>query len=281
MKHKFKYIGAAIGECAATLGAEKAPDVIKAKLHLVDNWQTTIYCNARQKPPALDEVASFSVKLANVTAEVLSAGYKFITFGGDHSCAIGTWSGVAKLHQEFGVIWIDAHMDAHTHETTLTGNIHGMPVASLLGVGAGALQNIVFTGPKIKPENIVLIGIRSYEAEEKKLLETLGVKIFMMSEVSKIGFAACMNYAIEKFAAKNIQYGISFDVDGLDPKYLTATGTMEQNGIDLQQVCSAFNKINLDDLIGLELVEYNPDLDNENCSDIATIKQILDSLPKR
>ncbi len=226
MNHKFKYIGAAIGECAATLGAEKAPDVIKEKLNLIDNWQTTIYCNARQKPPALEEVASFSTMLANVTVDVLSAGYKFITFGGDHSCAIGTWSGVAKLYQEFGIIWIDAHMDAHTHATTLTGNVHGMPVASLLGAGVGALKNIFFTGPKIKPENIVLIGIRSYEAEEKELLESLGVKIFMMAEVNKVGFAACMDYAIKKFRAKNIKYGISFDVDGLDPKYLTATGTM-------------------------------------------------------
>ena len=279
MNKNFKYIGAAIGECAATIGPEKAPDIIKEKLGLQDNWQATIYCNAKQKPPTIEEISNFFSQLADVTEDVLTKGEKFITFGGDHSCAIGTWSGVAKIHDEFGLIWIDAHMDAHTHDTTLSGNVHGMPVASLLGVGADELKTIALARPKIKAENIVLIGIRSYEAEEKELLDSLGVKVFLMDEVKQIGFKACMDYALNHFASKNMKYGISLDVDGLDPAYITATGTMVEDGIDLEQLCTEFAKIKLNDLIGVEIVEYNPELDDNNHKDLATIKRILQAIP--
>ena len=183
---------------------------------------------------------------------------------------------MADCIPEFGLIWIDAHMDAHTHATSHTGNIHGMPVAALLGHGDKGLTDIAFAGAKLKPENIVLIGIRCYEAGEADLLEQLGVKIFKMDEVKQIGFAACMDYALQKFAAQNLDYGISLDLDGLDPKYIAATGTAVADGIDLDDLCNSLkSQIAIDKLIGMEIVEYNPTLDDKNFSELAVVKQIM------
>ena len=113
----------------------------------------------------------------------------FLTLGGDHSCAIGTWSGaasaLAQQQKELGLIWVDAHMDSHTHDTSTSHNIHGMSLAALLGHGRPALTNILSSHSKLKPENVYLIGVRSYEQAEQDLLERIGVKVFYMQEVAE------------------------------------------------------------------------------------------------
>jgi arginase len=275
---KVKYIGAAIGHSAGVVGCEQAPDVIREKLHLASSWHKTLYHDHTTGKNNTQAFADFSNALAKTTSDVLKSHQKFITFGGDHSCAVGTWSGVAEHYAEFGLIWIDAHMDSHTHESSLTGNLHGMPVASLLGQGMTALTHIHLPHAKIKPENIVLIGIRSYEDDEKTLLQKLGVKVFEMDEVNEMGFAACFEYALNRFKQANLPFGISLDVDGLDPSDIHATGLRVENGVLLDEVCAAFKTIDTDKLIGLEIVEYNPTLDDENFSDLNVVKQLIEAV---
>lgn len=274
----YRFIGASIGHAAGITGCEDAPDLIKNQLDLNKLWHKTVYFKGKGKGLAiLDDVALFSNELAQETYKISQLG-KFITFGGDHSCAIGTWSGAYQTHKEFGLIWIDAHMDSHTPESSSSGNIHGMPLATLLGSGDKKLTNILSNNPKLKPENVVLLGIRSYEAEEEKLLNNLGVKIFKMQDIEQIGFQNCFKEILNQFQKKNLKFGITLDLDGLDPKYIKALGTPVPCGIKLPEMLESFKLISEFQLIGVEITEYNPKLDT-NYSGIKLIKDILLHLP--
>lgn len=276
----FQIIGAAIGHAAGVQGCEQAPEIIHQQLPTLGVlWHQTIIAENTQQRDRIHDLAFFSQALAIATDQVLSNGDKFITFGGDHSCAVGTWSAVAQHHDDFGLIWIDAHMDAHTPETSPSGNPHGMPVASLLGYGDSRLTTILSKNPKIKPENIILIGIRSYEDGEAELLEKLGVKVLKIKTVKEQGFVNCMQDAYDYFEAKRLPFGISIDLDGLDPETISAVGTPVENGISLQSLTTALTRLNMPQVIGIEIVEYNPSLDNADCDGIQVIESILNSIP--
>lgn len=276
-----KYIGAAIGKCAEILGCEQAPEVIRNALpQLQSAWHTTVsYDSDKRRQQAIEPLTEFSEKLATATREVIESGDHFITFGGDHSCAIGTWSGVAEAVGEFGLIWIDAHMDAHTPETTLSGNIHGMPVAVLLGEGAQPLTTVAGPSPKLEPANIALLGIRSYETEEAELLDRLGVRVYGMDEINERGFAVCFAEVVEQFQQRELPIGVSFDLDGLDPHIVASVGTPEASGLQLADVVDALATLDPEQLIGVEITEYNPTLDNEEHVDVRVIEHILEKLP--
>ncbi|MCL4122141.1 UNVERIFIED_CONTAM: hypothetical protein GTU68_014212 [Idotea baltica] len=194
-----------------------------------------------------------------------------LVLGGDHSCAMATWSGVhnylKKQNNELGLIWIDAHLDSHRPETSDTGNIHGMPVAHLLGYGHDELKKILNDEPKLKPENIVFFGIRSYEAPEKELLDSLGVKIYYQEDLNTKNFEKIF---LEEFARlekiTNGNVGISFDLDGLDPTNLDAVGTPVEDGIDPIVFYNTIRQINFDSLVCFEIAEYNPLLDKTKVS---------------
>ncbi|MCF6766348.1 arginase [Thiotrichales bacterium 19S3-7] len=276
--HNYKFIGASVGHCAGITGCELAPNLVKEKFNLHNQWIKTVYYQGNQRHlNALDNLVTFSKDLASVTKNTVKSGHKFITIGGDHSCAIGTWSGVAQVHTEFGLIWIDAHMDAHTPDSSDSGNLHGMPVASLLGYGEQKLAHILSETVKVKPENIILIGIRSFESSEAKLIKKLGIKVFMIDEVKKLGFQACFNQALNYFKERQLNFGISFDLDGLDPKDIQALGTPVEDGIRLNELIESFKKIPEKYLIGLEITEYNPSLD-KNDKGLEVIQRVLNSI---
>lgn len=276
-----KYIGAAIGNCAEILGCEQAPQIIRESLpELEAQWHATITFDGHQRrQQAVEPLAEFSQQLAKATCEVIQSGHQFITFGGDHSCAIGTWSGVAQAVGEFGLIWIDAHMDAHTPQSTLSGNIHGMPVATLLGEGANALTMLGGFAPKLQPANIALLGIRSYEPAEAELLERLGVRVYAMDEIKQRGFGECFAEVVSDFEQRQLPIGVSFDLDGLDPHVVAAVGTPEAAGLQLAEVIDALATLNPQQLVGVEITEYNPTLDDNNHADVQVIEQILAKLP--
>jgi arginase len=282
MIEKFKYIGAAIGNCNNKWGCELAPEIIKTKLKLHANWHKTIYAeNINTKLEAFEDLAEFSRKLARETYKLSITDNKFFTIGGDHSCGIGTWSGVHEAIGDFGLIWVDAHLDSHTLESSPSKNLHGIPVASLLGEGDNKLSSILNNSPKIKPENLVFVGTRSYEYEEIELLKRQGVKIYFIEEVIKRGFSKIMNDIIANFEAKNLKYGISFDLDVLSPQEFPAVGTPVKNGITSFEVIDYFNNLKIKNLIGFELVEYNPNLDtNYNALDfICELNNALNKEP--
>src|SRR5665213_879539 len=168
--------------------------------------------------------------------------HKFVSVvGGDHSCAIGTWSGVYDaMHHlgDIGLIWIDAHMDSHTPETTPTNHIHGMPLACLLGYGYPTLTGVLHAAPKFKPENVCLIGVRSYEKGEAALLKHLNVRVFFMEEVQERGFEVVLAEAVQHVNQHTIGYGITLDIDAVDPLEAPGVDVPEPEGIHVKALCN-------------------------------------------
>lgn len=191
-----------------------------------------------------------------------------VVIGGDHSVAIGTWAGVVrhfKTKKEFGLIWIDAHMDAHTMETTPSQAYHGMPLAALLGFGEESLVNLLEKGPVLSPQHVCLIGVRSYEVGEASLLKRLGVRIYFMEEVQTRGFQTILNEALQHVKKGTKGFGLSIDLDGFDPEEAPGVGTPEPDGLKAKEILPALSMIQNDPFFkALEIVEYNPDRDRNN-----------------
>jgi len=266
---KVEAIGISIGNAGRKIGCGRAPYVFLNTIRdrRIDA-QIFNYIGGRTE---IDTMEKYFIKVATKISQVLSNGSFPLALGGDHSCAIGTWSGVydhlKKENKELGLIWIDAHMDSHRPETSDTGNIHGMPVAHLLGHGYDKLKKILNDEPKLKPENIVFFGIRSYEQPEEELLNELGVKVYYQKDLNSQNFEEQFLNEFSKLAKKtNGNVGISFDLDGLDPVMMDAVGTPVENGIQPDVFYEALSKINFDDLICFEVAEYNPMLDKTGMS---------------
>lgn len=211
----------------------------------------------------LNIVYQVNTLIAKLIAQQTQKNQRFCVIGGDHSCAIGTWSGAASaLKGELGLIWVDAHMDAHTFETTHTKNVHGMPVAVLLGKGNKKLTHILTDHPKIKPENLCLIGIRSFEREEASLLKNLGVTVFTNKDVEQQGLETILQHAYQHVTRNTSGFGFSIDLDGFDPEFAPGTGTPVANGIDANDFCRIISRwANDPQLIGFEIAEFNSHLD--------------------
>jgi len=247
------------------------------------HWQAMLVPRSGSKKDSLQRIAALNTELANITFDLTQQCKRFTVLGGDHSCAIGTWSGVVaalekQQQSELGLIWIDAHMDSHTFETTPTGNIHGMPLASLLGYGDTLLTHISIPRPKIDPKRLVLIGIRSFEVEEEKLLQRLGVRIYYMEEIEKRGLDAVFSEALAYVKENSVRLGISLDLDGIDPFDAPGVGVPEANGISGESLCRVLTQLRQESsLVGVEVVEYNPYHDM-NLKTESLIKRILLSI---
>jgi arginase len=224
------------------------------------------------QPIAADTSPLQSVtRQCNLIAQDISRCVKekqfFMVMGGDHSSAIGTWSGACHALQpngKLGLIWIDAHMDSHTPETSLTGNFHGMPLACLLGQGTPSLIHLLTDMPKLDPAHLCLIGIRSFEPEEKVLLDRLNVRIIYMDEVKQRGLSSVMDEAIAIASTGTLGYGLSIDIDSIDPDDAPGTDVVEPDGLSGEELCKALKVFAQDSrLIGAEIVEFDPDRDKE------------------
>ncbi len=215
-------------------------------------------------------VAKHCVNLRDNVKDVLQSGGFPITIGGDHSMGIGTWTGVADtLHsrRKLGLIWVDAHMDAHTAKTSPSGNHHGMPISYLLGLGDDALADITGRAPVIVPHQLCLVGVRSFEKGEKALLDSLGARVFMMDEVRSRGLSDVMLEAVKIASAHTAGFGISVDIDAFDPEIAPGTGTTEKDGLLLPEFLDfARNTLSgyRESLLALEIAEYNPHKDEKN-----------------
>ncbi len=214
-----------------------------------------------------EAIAELCGELAQYTHELCQQRQPFLTLGGDHSCAIGSWSGASSAVYEqgpMGMIWIDAHMDSHTQETSPSGAVHGMPVACLLGYGDVAFTHLATPAPKVQAQHISLIGVRSYEEGEAKLLQELDVRIFFIEEVRERGLDAVLRDALDIATTGTVGYGLSIDLDALDPQAVPGVGSPVANGLDAHELAQALHAINGDPrLIGAEIAEYNPHLDKD------------------
>jgi arginase len=269
--------GAQVTECK--LGPKALRDYILKSSALEAEWGSVVTSNA-DLDGKLAIVSEFMPKLASEVEGVAATNFP-VVIGGDHSCAVGTWSALAKHYRDkgdIGLIWIDAHLDSHTPDTSESGAPHGMPLASLLGYGAQSLTSIGGWIGKVKPHNVVVIGARSYEDGEVRLLKRLGVEVMTIDDVYVRGFEACLRDAIDIVSEHTVGYGITFDMDALDPLDAPGVGSPEEDGLMLHDVIDAFTEVK-PELIGFELVEYNPELDDIQLTTaqagLAILKSIL------
>ncbi|MFY0544165.1 arginase [Brevibacillus sp. H7] len=213
----------------------------------------------------LDEVVDANTRLADAVSSVMEEGRFPLVLGGDHSIALGTIAGVAKHIKNLGVIWFDAHGDLNTGETSPSGNIHGMPLAASLGYGHQRLVNIGGFAPKLKPENVVILGARDLDPGERALIKEIGVKVFTMHEIDRLGMARVMEEAIQHVSKNTDGVHLSLDLDGLDPHDAPGVGTPVIGGISYREGHLALEMLaDADILCSAEFVEVNPILDREN-----------------
>jgi arginase len=213
----------------------------------------------------LKAVAEASGKLASKVDEVISSGDFPLIFGGDHSIAIGTLAGVSAHYENLGVIWYDAHGDLNTGDTSPSGNIHGMPLAVSLGIGHEDLTSIGGSTPKIKPENIVIIGARSLDEGERELIKEKGIKVYTMHEIDRMGMAKVIEDAIGYLKDRTDGVHLSLDLDGLDPSDAPGVGTPVLGGISYRESHLAMEMLEEAKIItSAEFVEVNPILDEKN-----------------
>jgi arginase len=274
-------IGLASGLGAGNQGCAYGPPVLRERLLLELDWKEIIYPDM-ESDRVVEAIAFSNQQLADLACTWVEKNTPFICFGGDHSSGIGMWSGVsAALRKQgnLGLIWIDAHMDAHTPQTSESGNIHGMPLAVLLGHGENLFTSISDFSPKILPENLVLIGVRSFEQGEADLLKSLNVRIYFMEEIIRKGLDVVLQEAVEIVSANTVGYGISFDLDSVDPLHAPAVGTPVPGGLDPEALFEAFSVLEYNPPIALEIVEYNPFLDQEFKS-LAILRQLVQKMMK-
>ncbi len=273
MINNIHLVGYGFGYCAKHLGCSSGPSHL-AKSNILSQSILKIHWHAfletehnGNENETLNAVAAISGELATSISGLVQQNKLFATIGGGHSSGIGTWSGAATAKAAqgpIGLVWIDAHMDAHTFETTPSNNIHGMPVAVLLGHGVDELVKIASPQPKIRPEHLCLVGVRDYEDGESALLESLNVRVIKIEEVHQRGIEDCMQEACDIANRASAGFGISIDLDGFDPKYAPGVGTPVPNGIDVEGFCRSLDHIPRESLIGIEIVEFNPDFDKDD-----------------
>ena len=217
----------------------------------------------------LPEIVQVCSALADHVEEEMEAGRFPIVLGGDHSVAIGTVSGIArywrKCGKRIGVLWVDAHTDMNTPESSPSGNIHGMPLAVLLGYGPKELVAIAGDQPALDARDVCVIGARDVDAAERAIVKETGVRVYTMSELDDRGTAVCVNEALSRVTTGTAGVHLSFDLDGVDPQHAPGVGTAVPGGLSFREshlICektAATGK-----LLGAEMVELNPVIDSEN-----------------
>lgn len=267
---RLRVTGAACGIGAQDAGCEDGPVAFHRSQawHQIEHhpwldWGKTLFVSENESHSRAVRIAELCRHLADEVALALHEKVFPLVIGGDHSIAIGTWSGVARFAgKPLGLLWIDAHLDSHTPETSYSGAIHGMPLACLLGRGDKRLLNLGLSGVQLSAAHTVVLGPRSYEPEEKDFLLGLGVRIIEQEEIFRRGFAACANEALAIVGAAPSGFGVTLDLDAIDPQRAPGVGSPEPDGLDFAELRSAWRRLKaMPGLLALEIAEYNPDRD--------------------
>ena len=285
MRHHVTFVGVATSWGAAYRGPEQAPMALWAsdlasgamRPHVTVDWHGILE-PAGAAPPhdmSLFEVYEPLLKTSNALAremgEILAAQPLTmpVVIGGDHSVAFGTWSGVItslEAFGQFGLLWIDAHMDAHTPVSSSTGkwggHFHGMALAHLLGQGDKALCELGSKKTKLKGKHVAMIGLRSYEAAEEKLLREHDVATFTMDDIARLGLNEVLKRAFAIVGKAPKGFGISLDMDVFDPEDMPGVGTPEPGGLRVEDFLQSWSALTLPSRPkAVEIVEYIPEKD--------------------
>jgi arginase len=275
MTRPITFIGSACGWGAQIRSTEKGPLALKnllEKLSFPDLWQAIVYPEFQSPrhplplgPEVLPVLIPHLEKLAQEVEKSFQGGSFPVIIGGDHSMAIGSISGAVHAlgpQKRFGLIWMDAHMDAHTPQTTPSKAYHGMPLAALLGYGDPTLTSLVYPGPKLQPQDLVLLGPRDYESEEAQFLKDQGVHIIFHQTIQERGFLPCLQQALERVTRHTQAFGLSLDLDMFDPTIAPGVGSRSPHGLFPQEVLPSLHLITDHPLCRLvEITEFNPSRD--------------------
>lgn len=241
----------------------------------------------KENPKYLKEMLESSRNTAGEVKKILDEQRLPVILGGDHSVAIGSFSGISSFYRaqekEIGLIWFDAHADINTHETSPSGNIHGMPLAALLGLGETSLANLEGFAPKLNPKYFAHIGARDLDIGEKRRIHELGLRenFFTMADIDRRGMIACVEDAIKIASQAAAGFAVTFDVDMIDPRFAPGSGTLVRGGTTYREAHVALEVIaESGKMRSFEIVEVNPMLDASNITVELACELVLSALGK-
>jgi arginase len=248
---------------------------LEALGHVVEDAGNVAVVLAEQKNPGelraryVKEITATCQKHADLVCETLKEGAVPLSIGGDHSMAVGSVSGLAEFHrqrqQRVGLIWLDAHSDINTPESSVTGNVHGMPLGAILGLGPKELADIYGWSPKVAPDNCVLVGLRDVDLPEKENIRRAGVEAFTMRDIDERGMRAVMEDALRIAGRGTVGYHVSVDMDFIDPEDAPGVGTPVPGGATYREAHLAMEIIaDHARMLSFDLVEVNPVIDEHN-----------------
>ena len=234
----------------------------------------------------LNEIAETCRGLAEMTEQTLSEGFLPVVLGGDHSIAIGSCSGVSdffrKQSKKIGYLWLDAHGDMNTPDSSPSGNVHGMPLAALIGHGAPELAELLGYKPKIEPRNVAIVGVRDLDPKERRLVKDSGVHALTMRDIDERGMREVMSEAL-RFAMDDTDgVSVSLDMDVIDPSEAPGVGTPVRGGITYREAHLAMEMIaDSEAMVSLEIVEINPVIDLHNTTALLGVEMLLSATGKK
>jgi arginase len=248
--------------------------------------QTADQGAAVPSPHFIESITAVCAQLADETARAARAGRLPIVLGGDHSLAAGSVAGVASSLAEhgerLGLVWFDAHSDIHLPTTSGSGNVHGMPIAHLLGLGDPGLSSIGSARPAVHAENVVLVGLRDVDPPERDHIRELGVRAFTMKDIDERGVAAVVREAIEIAGRGTGGIHVSLDMDFIDPIEAPGVGTPVRGGVTFREAHLAMEMISESGrMLGLDVVEVNPVLDHHNLTAELAVDLVASALGQR
>jgi arginase len=234
----------------------------------------------------LPQIAACCLKLGELVALSLAKEQRPIVLGGDHSIAVGTVAGVARSFREsgqkIGLLWMDAHADMNTPQSSPSGNVHGMPLACCVGVGPESLAEMFRFSPKVDPSNVALVGIRDVDSLERGVVRDTGVRAFTMRDIDERGMRAVMDDAIAIASVGTAGFHLSLDMDFVDPEYAPGVGTPVRGGVTYREAHLAMELIcDTGRMLSMEVVEVNPVIDEVNRTAELAVELILSAMGKK
>jgi len=298
---KIRVIGVPLDLGQSRRGVDMGPSAVRvagleARLealgHVVEDGGNVAVAIPEQKkeghPHAkyLKEITATCTKHAELVLKTLEAGKVPLSLGGDHSMGAGTVAGVAeyyrKQNQRIGVIWIDAHTDINTPDSSPSGNVHGMPLAAIMGLGPPELANIFNFSPKVRPENCVLVGVRDIDSIEKEHVHRAGIEVFTMRDIDERGMRTVMEEALRMAGRGTAGYHVSLDMDWVDPEDAPGVGTPVRGGATYREAHLAMEIIaDHGRMLSMEIVEVNPVIDEHNRTADLAVELALSAFGKK
>jgi arginase len=298
---KIRVIGVPLDLGQSRRGVDMGPSAVRvagleARLeslgHVVEDAGNISVAIAEQKKEGdahakyLKEITATCTKHAELVLKTLEAGKVPVVLGGDHSVAAGTVAGVAEFYrrqeQKIGLVWIDAHSDINTPSTSPSGNVHGMPLAAIMGLGPPELSNIFGFSPKVLPENCVIVGVRDIDGFEKENIRKAGVEVFTMRDIDERGMRVVMEEALRMAGRGTAGYHISLDMDWIDPEDAPGVGTPVRGGATYRESHLAMEIIaDHARMLSFEIVEVNPVIDEHNRTADLAVELTLSAFGKK